>query len=78
MSYWSTYQKKTLTKKKCAHSKEKPEWKAQFQAKVGKLKKKYYVDLTVKKSKEPVEKSNRAGIAGKCSCLPALYYIGDN
>mgnify|MGYP001799509598 CR=1 FL=1 len=39
MSYWSTYQKKTLTKKKRAHSKEKPEWKALFQAKVGKLKK---------------------------------------
>ena len=67
--------KKTLTKKKCAHSKEKPDWKALFQAKA---EKKYYVDLTVKKSKEPVEKSNRAGIAGKCSCLPALYYIGDN
>ena len=43
-----------------------------------KLKKKYYVDLTVKKSKEPVEKSNRAGIAGNCSCLTELYYIGDN
>ena len=65
-------------KKKHAHSKEKPEWKALFQAKVGKLKKKYHVDLTEKKSKEPVEKSNRGGIAGKCRCLPALYYIGDN
>ena len=47
-------------------------------SKSGKTEKKCYVDLTDKKSKEPVEKSNRAGIAVKCSCLPALYNIGDN